>query len=185
MSPFEFKPRASKPFSPKGHGLKENELWQLSGLIEYRPRARYDFSAGQALGIFLEKLKEGKIVGSRCPRCGRIYVPPRSYCEYCLVPTVEIVEVPDTGTVHTAVISYIRATRERMEKPEIVGIIRLDVPGYREDEYEFAGLFHKLCGVSPEDVTSGKVIGMKVRAKWKPPEERKGSILDIECFEPY
>jgi uncharacterized OB-fold protein len=102
-----------------------------------------------------------------------------------MTPTVEIVEVPDTGTVHTAVVSYIKATRERLEKPEIVGIIRLDVPGYRDDEYEFAGLFHKLCGVTPEDVMSGRVIGMRVRARWRPPEERRGSILDIECFEPY
>jgi hypothetical protein len=50
--PIEIKPKASKPVKPQGHGLKENELWQLLGLIEYRPRARYDFSAGQAVGIF-------------------------------------------------------------------------------------------------------------------------------------
>ena len=183
--PVEVKPRASKPSKPGGHGLRADELERLPGLVEYKPRARYHFSAGQAVGVFLEKLKEGKIVGAKCPRCGRVYVPPRSYCEYCLVPTTEYVEVPDRGVVHTAVVSYIHATRARLEKPEIVGVIRLEVPGYREDEYEFAGLFHKLCGVTPEDVESGRVIGMRVKARWKPPEEREGSITDIECFEPY
>ncbi len=178
------KVRGSKPERPGGHGLKERELQELAGLVEYKPVARYKFSAGQAVGVFLEKLREGKIVGARCPRCGRIYVPPRSYCEYCLAPTRDFVEVPDTGTVHTAVVSYIHASRARLEKPEIIGVIRLDVPGYKDGEYEFAGLFHKLCGVTPEDVESGRVIGMKVKAKWKPPEERTGSVLDIICFEP-
>lgn len=172
------------PSNPGGRGLKEHELRELPGLIEYEPVAKYSFSAGQAVGVFLEKLKEGRIVGAKCPSCGRIYVPPRSYCEYCLTPTRDFVEVPDTGRVHTAVVSYIHASRARLEKPEIIGVIRLDVPGYKDDEYEFAGLFHKLCGVSPEDVETGRVIGMRVKARWKPEDEREGSVLDIACFEP-
>ncbi|MET1102147.1 MAG: Zn-ribbon domain-containing OB-fold protein [Pyrodictiaceae archaeon] len=167
-----------------GRHLKADEMYSLIGLVEYVPRARYSFSAGQALSRFLQELKNGRIIGRRCPRCGRIYVPPRMYCEYCHVPTSEWVYVPDTGRIHTAVISYISAFRERMERPEIVGIVRLDVPGYPEESYEFAGLFHKLCGINEEDVKSGRAIGMRVKARWKPPEQRTGSITDIECFEP-
>ena len=167
-----------------GHPLKADEMYKLPGLIRYQPRARYEFTTGQALSVFLEGLKQGKILGRRCRKCGRIYVPPRMYCEYCHRPTDEWVEVPDTGVVHTAVISYIAATRERLEKPEIVGIIRLDVPGYPEDSYEFAGLFHRLCNVSEEDVKTGRIIGARVKARWRPPEQRRGDINDIECFEP-
>ncbi len=167
-----------------GHGLKAKEMYSLPGLVEYVPRARYSFAAGQALSVFLKGLKEGKILGRKCPRCGRVYVPPRMYCEYCHVPTSEWVEVPDTGVIHTAVVSYISTFRERLEKPEIVGVVRLDAPGYPENSYEFAGLFHKFCGVSEEDVKTGKAIGMRVKARWKPVEERKGDITDIECFEP-
>jgi len=92
--------------------------------------------------------------------------------------------VTGTGEIHTAVVSYIATDRSRLEKPEIVGVIRLETPGYRQGSYEFAGLFHKLCGVTEEDVKTGRAIGMKLKARWKPPEERRGSILDIECFEP-
>ncbi len=167
-----------------GHYLKSKEMYELPGLVEYRPRVRYRFSAGQAQTRFLEGLKEGKILGVKCPRCGRVYVPPRAYCEYCYAATSEWVELPGTGVIHTAVISYISTFRERMEKPEIVGVVRLDAPGYKEDSYEFAGLFHKLCGVTEEDVKTGRAIGMKVKPRWRPPEERVGDVNDIECFEP-
>ncbi len=172
-----------KPENPPGTYLKRDQLEKLPGLIRYKPSVKYSFAAGQALSRFLKGLKEGKILGVKCPVCGRVYVPPRAYCEYCHVPTSEWVELPGTGTVHTAVISYIATDRRRVEKPEIVGVIRLDAPGYKEGSYEFAGLFHRLCGVKPEQVIDGSIIGMKVRPKWKPPEERVGSVNDIECFE--
>ncbi len=177
--------RGSKPRTPlPGRYLRGREMYELPGLVRAEPRARYLFSAGQALSRFLQGLKEGRILGRRCPVCGRVYVPPRAYCEYCHVPTSEWVEVPGTGVIHTAVVSYIATDRSRLEKPEIVGVIRLDAPGYREDSYEFAGLFHRICGVTPEQVMDGSAIGMRVRPRWRPPEERTGSINDIECFEP-
>ena len=176
--------RPTPPVNPRGTYLSSKEFRAVPGLVVDRPRARYHFAAGQAQSRFLQGLKEGKILGVRCPSCGRVYVPPRAYCEYCHVPTREWVELPGTGVIHTAVVSYISTTRARLEKPEIVGVIRLDAPGYKEDGYEFAGLFHRICGVTPEDVMSGRAIGMRVRPRWRPPEERKGDINDIECFEP-
>ncbi len=166
-----------------GTKLSAKEMYSLPGLVESSPQAKYEFSAGPTISRFLKGLKEGKILGRRCPRCGRIYVPPRDYCEFCHVPLADWVEVPDTGRVETAVVSYISVKRERLEKPEVVGVIRLDVPGYPEDGYEFAGLFHRIC-MDPEEAKKDKTIGMKVKARWRPPEQRTGSILDIECFEP-
>jgi len=42
------------------------------------------------------------------------------------------------------------------------------------------GIMHLLGEVAPDDVK----IGMRVKAVWKPPEEREGSILDIKYFKP-
>ena len=166
-----------------GRKLSVKEFYSLPGLVEDSPQAKYEFSAGPTISRFLQGLKEGKILGRRCPRCGRIYVPPRDYCEYCHVALTDWVEVPDTGTVETAVVSYISTRRERLEKPIVVGVVRLDVPGYAKGSYEFAGLFHRIC-VPPEVAMSPEVIGMRVKARWRPKEQRTGSILDIECFEP-
>lgn len=177
--------RNGKPETPlPGTYLKRGEYLKLPGLIKYKPAAKYLFSAGQAQSRFLQGLKQGKILGVFCPSCGRVYVPPRAYCEYCHKPTSGWIELPGTGRIHTAVISYIATDRSPLEEPEIVGVIRLDAPGYSDDQYEFAGLFHKICGVSPEQVKNGAAIGLRVKPRWKPEVEREGSVTDIECFEP-
>ncbi len=165
-----------------GKYVREEELKFMPGIVEYVPKARYSFSAGQALSKFLEGLREGRIFGKKCPSCGRVLVPPRVYCEFCFTPTGEWVEVPGTGRVETAVVSYIGTMRERLEKPIIIGVVRLDAPGYREDSFDHAGLIHRLCNVTEDDVKSGRVIGMRVKPRWR--KDREGSILDIECFEP-
>jgi len=67
------------------HPLKEEDL-KRHPVVEDKPKARYSYTAGQALSVFLNGLKEGKILGRKCNKCGRIYVPPRMYCEDCFVP---------------------------------------------------------------------------------------------------
>ena len=42
------------------------------------------------------------------------------------------------------------------------------------------GIMHVLGNVNPKSVR----IGMKVRAVWKPAQQRTGSITDIAYFEP-
>jgi uncharacterized OB-fold protein len=88
--------------------------------------------------------------------------------------------VKDEGVVMTAVASFISWTRERLDHPEIVGTIRL-FPSTARD-YVYPGLFHRIC-CSYEDVRNMTIFGKIVKARWKPREERTGSINDIECFE--
>ncbi|MGC8948394.1 MAG: Zn-ribbon domain-containing OB-fold protein [Thermoprotei archaeon] len=158
-----------------GRGLKEDDLKRVI-LVEDKPSAKYSWSAGIAMSRFLLELKEGRIIGRKCNKCGRILIPPRMYCEACFRPTDEWIYVRDIGRITTAVVSYISADRARLEKPEIVGVIEFeDAPG--------SGIFHKL-NIKPEDVINRKAFGMKVKAAWKPKEQRIGSITDIEYFEP-
>ena len=42
------------------------------------------------------------------------------------------------------------------------------------------GILHLLDDCDPKSIS----IGMRVRAVWKPPEERTGSITDIRYFTP-
>jgi hypothetical protein len=141
--------------------------------IRYKLEAYYSFSAGIAYTKFLNGLKEGKIIGRKCYRCGRVYVPPRMYCDDCFRPTDDWVEVSDEGVIETASASYISWTRDKLEEPEIIAVIRL---GGREKDWIFPGLFHRICGKVDVD----QLIGKKVKAVWR--EKREGSINDIECF---
>jgi uncharacterized OB-fold protein len=42
------------------------------------------------------------------------------------------------------------------------------------------GLMHFFGGVTPETIR----IGMRVKAVWKPPAQREGSVLDIVHWRP-
>lgn len=159
-----------------GTPLKEEDLKKLH-LITYKPNAKYAYTAGQAYSKFLEGLKEKKIIGRKCYKCGRVYVPPRMYCDDCFRPTDEWVEVKDEGVVETVVASFISWTRERLENPEIVGVIRL-FPSNDKD-WVFPGLFHRICA-NFDDVKNMSLFGKRVKAVWK--EQREGSVNDIECF---
>ncbi len=165
-----------------GTPLKEEDFKKLVREI-MKPKARYSVSAGQAYSRFFEGLKQGKIYGTYCEECGMVYVPPKIYCPFCFKQLDKWIDVKDEGKVISAVVSYYSATLEKLEKPEIIGVIKLDVPGKHFTSYRFPGILHRLCNVSPEEVINQSIFDARVKARWKPPEERIGDINDIECFE--
>ena len=142
--------------------------------FKWRPNAKYAWSAGIAYGRYLDELKAGRIIGRRCSRCERILVPPRMFCEHCFVATDEWVYVKDTGTINTYSLSYLDADANRIKEPILVAVIDIDgaSPGI--------GILHLLGNVDPDKID----VGMKVKAVWKPPEEREGSVTDILFWEP-
>ncbi len=134
---------------------------------------RYEWDTGVAIGRFLRELKNGRIIGRSCHRCQRVLVPPRMFCERCFRPTDAWQFVQDSGSVNTYSLSHLRWDASRVEEPILVAVI--DIDGSSQ-----GGLLHYLGDVRPEEIR----IGMKVKAVWKPAEEREGSILDIRHFRP-
>lgn len=160
--------------SPPGHPLKEEDIEHQRVLsVVYRPKAKYSWATGIAIGRFLSDLKAGKITGSKCQHCLRVVVPPRIFCELCFKPTTSWVSLPNTGTVNTYSISYITADTTRVKEPKIPAVIEIDGTSN-------AGFLHLLGEVKPDDVK----VGMKVRAVWVEPQDRSGSITDIKYFAP-
>jgi hypothetical protein len=96
------------------------------------------------------------------------------YCERCFRPTDEWALVKDTGTINTYSISHVAADASRLKDPLLVAVVELDgaSPGM--------GILHTLGEVEPTRVR----VGMKVRAVWKPADERTGAITDIRYFKP-
>jgi len=168
------KTKPSKPFEPAGTGLKEEDLEHHKVLtIAYQPMVKYAWATGVAIGRFLDGLRAGEILGTKCDRCGRIAVPPRIFCEWCFKRSGEWIKLPDTGTVNTFSISYIATDTTRLKTPTIPAVIEIDSAGH-------AGFLHIIGEAKPEEVR----IGMPVKAVWADPEKRKGSITDIRHFKP-
>jgi hypothetical protein len=122
----------------------------------------------------LEALKDGIILGSHCPTCEKTVVPPRTVCEWCFQPLDDFIPLKDTGIVNTYSLCYVTWDVKRIKEPEIPAVIEIDGAS------PLHGIMHMLNEVEPDRVH----IGMRVKAVWKPPEEREGSITDILYFKP-
>lgn len=166
---------AGQPTNVRGTPVRSADL--KKGRVfttTYVPRIQYAWDTGQAIGRYLEELKNGRLIARRCNNCQRIMIPPRMFCERCFRPTHDWVVVKDTGTVNTFSLSYVSWDVRRLKKPEIPAVIEIDGAS------KGMGIMHVLGNVKPKAVR----IGMRVRAVWKPSKQRTGSITDIAYFEP-
>lgn len=155
-----------------GVALKEDDIEHQKVLsVLYQPKAKYAWATGVAVGRFLKELKAGKIIGSKCNHCARIVVPPRIFCAWCFRRTNDWVYLLDSGVVNTYSVSYISTDTTRLKTPVIPAVIEID--GTTN-----AGFLHLIGETNPEDVK----IGMRVKAVWAEPPQRKGSITDIRYF---
>jgi len=131
------------------------------------------YTVGIAGERFFREIKDrARFLGTRCEACSLTYVPPAIFCERCFAQLDDWVEVGSTGSVFTYTVLYQDLDEKPLAEPEILAYVKLDGSD--------GGLVHRLGGVGPNQVQ----IGMRVRAVWRAPKERVGSILDIEHFAP-
>lgn len=131
----------------------------------------FSYSAGRTASRFFIELRDNKkIMGTKCPKCGRVLMPPRRYCGKCLAETDEWVEVGDKGILVAYTVNY-RSSPSLPKKPPLAyGIIKLDGAD--------TNFVHILGGVDLDKIKPG----MRVQAVFK--DEREGNILDIDHFKP-
>ncbi len=140
----------------------------------FHPDAKYAWSAGEAMSRFLEELQNGRLIARTCRKCARVLFPPRMFCEECFRPTDAWTYIRDTGTIETFSISYLDTDARRIPEPILVGVVSLDGASPK------MGMMHYFGGMTKDEIR----IGMRVKAVWKPKEERRGSVLDILGFRP-
>lgn len=147
--------------------LEGMDVWVYHGQV-YIPNT---YSAGAVGSRFLIELRDNKrIMGTRCPKCNRVYVPARSICKDCFGQLSEWVRVSDKGTVLTYCVCHLPNPIQPAEPPITYGIVQLDGAD--------TGFVHMLGEVDAEDLR----VGMRVQAVFN--EKRVGSILDIKYFRP-
>ena len=132
----------------------------------------YLYSAGQSASRFLRGIKEGKLLGQKCPVDGRVYFPSRGSCPmHAVAFGGDVVELPDKGTVVTYAIVRVPSENIPLELPYIAVQVLIDGAD--------TVLMHVLdCDL--EDVR----MGMRVQAVWKPKEEWDTSVANILYFRP-
>ncbi|WP_141013181.1 Zn-ribbon domain-containing OB-fold protein [Nocardioides sambongensis] len=132
----------------------------------------YTYAASPEESAFFRGLAQGRIVGQRCPSCQKVYVPPRPACPTDGVPTVEEVELSDTGTVTTFCIVNVPFMGQKIKPPYVSAYILLDGADI--------ALQHLILDIPVDEVR----MGLRVKAAWKPREEWGTTIENISHFAP-
>lgn len=132
----------------------------------------YDYAASPEESLFYRGLNEGRIMGQRCPTCQKVYVPPRSACPSDGTPTVEEVELSQTGTITTFCIVNVPFLGQKIKPPYVSAYVLLDGADI--------AVLHLILGVPAEEVR----MGMRVKAVWKPKDEWAYSLENIDHFAP-
>jgi uncharacterized OB-fold protein len=130
----------------------------------------YTVTAGATTRTFLEGVMQRKLLGSPCPVCTKVYVPPRGSCPTCAVAPEAMVELSQTGTVTTFSVVRIPFEGQMLEPPYACAQIVLDgadVP-----------LLHIVGECSPDDVR----MGMRVTAVWA--DVLEPTLASVRYFKP-
>jgi len=142
------------------------------GMIITPVRLHYVHSASAEESRYLRGLMEGKVIGQRCPACGKVYVPPRGACPVDGVPTATDVDLPDIGTITTFCVVNVPFQGQRVPSPYVAASVLLDGADI--------AFQHLILGCEPSEVR----MGMRVRAVWKPREQWGTTSENIDHFEP-
>lgn len=132
---------------------------------------RYDYSLGEVAGKFMDGLKQGKILATRCSKSGLTYLPPRSFCELSFERCDSWVEVGSTGVIEQSTI-VVRGYEGKRKAPQAVAFVRLDgadsaIANYI-DGLDFSDLSQAMAQIAP---------GTKVKVVFN--GKRQGRITDF------
>jgi uncharacterized OB-fold protein len=122
---------------------------------------------------FFIGLLEGKIMGTRCPKCGDSWVPVRTHCWNlnCKLERTEWVEMPLTAKVHTWTVAG-WSGRSSLKRLPIILV-------YAVIGTSKVAMANELHGMNPWDVE----FEMPLKIVFKPKDQRVGAVTDFH-FEP-
>jgi uncharacterized OB-fold protein len=133
----------------------------------------FNYAVGMHGSRFFAEIRNNRrFMGVKCPKCGKVYIPPRGVCGDCYVEMNDWVEVGPGGVIGSFTIlrfAFIDPeTGAQKPVPYGYGFIRLDGADTLFQHY-----------INIEDEKKVK-IGARVEAVFS--KEAKGSIRDIEYF---
>ncbi len=142
-----------------------------------------DYPMGLFMGKFIRELKENaRLIGMVCRQCGRTMFPPQAVCTVCHAENFHEPQWVDVGP--KATIAGLMEVKMPWVNPTTlglkttiypVGMLMIDAPGNN------SGFIWHFVG---ETDMSKLRIGMRVKAVFKPREERVGIMEDILYWAP-
>jgi len=128
----------------------------------------YSHSYGR-ISPFFEALLEKRLMGTRCPKCGDTFCPPRAHCwrNECKLTETEWVQMPMKGTLHSYGIMGFSGEAFLDGLPFILAFVRPDGSNTM--------LSLRLMGIDPWDAE----CDMRVDIKFV--DKPTGNMMDLYC----
>lgn len=141
-------------------------------VIEGKLALPYQYFAGELGSKFLISLRdEKKILGVKCDKCDKVFVPPRARCETCQQDlSKSTLEVKDTGVVTGFTVIRYEEPHQPCKPPYIQALIKLDGAD--------TPMVHIVKGIP----ASKMEVGAKVKAVFA--KKAPNTIMAIDHFEP-
>lgn len=136
-------------------------------VIDRSEACLYSHSYGLVSPFFLGIL-EGKLKGTKCPKCGTVYCPPRAHCwnPACKVEETLWMDMPLKGVIHTFTVQCLAAAPFEHMLPFALGWVQVEGA-----DTAICTMLH----IPYKDI----FIGQKVNLQFKPKKERKGDLMDM------
>ena len=126
----------------------------------------YKYTMGGQSKFFIELKNNKKLLGTKCTKCGKIWMPPRINCSECYEPA-DWIEMKQTGTIEVSTIVWYTTSAFIKAIPYGVAYVKLD----GADTALLQGIF------SENLVPSKLKKGSSVKAVFL--KEREGKMTDF------
>jgi len=147
--------------------VADDDILRAPLVIEY-PFSR---TVGPVQSAFLTGLREGILVGVKRSD-GTVLCPPVEYDPDTAEELDQLVQLVPEGTVTTWAWIHEPRPNNPLDRPFAWALVQIDGTS--------TGFLHAVDAGSEAAMSTG----MRVRARFKPAEEREGMITDLACFEP-
>lgn len=132
---------------------------------------RYDYALGEVAGKFMDGLREGKVLATRCSKSGLTYLPPRAFCERSFEKCDSWVEAGREGVIEASTV-VVRGYEGKRKAPMAIAFVRLDGV-----DSAIANYVDGLDLSDPDEATRRIAPGTRVRVEFA--AERQGRITDF------
>ncbi|MEE8577923.1 MAG: Zn-ribbon domain-containing OB-fold protein [candidate division Zixibacteria bacterium] len=96
-------------------------MFELFGKVNFSPCTKVSEFAGH--------LKDGRLMGSKCKRCGHESFPPKADCNICLSDEFDYVEFSGKATLLSHTKIYAAPTGFEDDVPYRIGVVDLEETG--------------------------------------------------------
>jgi len=133
----------------------------------------FHYAIGRYGSKFLSEIRDNKqFYGIKCPKCGKVYVPPREVCGPCFTKMTEWVKVADEGKLYSyTILRFAFLDPETgKQKPVPYGYAFITLDGADT-------AFQHFVEITDESKVK---VGARVKAIFE--DKRYGKITDIKHF---